>query len=194
MQSKSALETLRQNATEFFDRVSTKNGEKMSCQAGCAACCHAEFSVSLAEAALISNWFSSLGLDQQAKLKTEWSKPKLMGVDPLGKAAAPCAFLLDSKCSVYFARPLICRTQGLPLKIQNEENEIVVDACPLNFDAGKNLPKQEDWLDLDRMNELKIIAERFSPELLSSEKIILEIKPQCDSNGRIALRQLVALL
>lgn len=193
MPPKSALETLRQNATDFFDRVYTKNGEKMSCQAGCAACCHAEFSISLAEAALISNWFSNLGTDQQAKLKREWSEPKTMGVDPSGKAAPPCAFLLDSKCSIYFARPLICRTQGLPLKIQNEENEIIVDACPLNFDEGKKLPPQEDWLDLDRMNELKIIAERFSPELLS-EKIILEIKPQCDSNGRIALRQLVALL
>jgi len=62
-----------------------------------------------------------------------------------------CPLLVESRCSVYESRPLICRTQGLPLLIQIEggadEGEAEVDFCPLNFTA----PGAVDDLDGDHL-------------------------------------------
>ncbi len=43
-----------------------------------------------------------------------------------------CPFLVDHRCVIYFARPIICRTQGLPLLFIGEE-DWEVSACELNF-------------------------------------------------------------
>ncbi|MGZ3809289.1 MAG: YkgJ family cysteine cluster protein, partial [Bacteriovorax sp.] len=68
-----------------------------------------------------------------------------------------CAFLYDDRCTIYEARPVICRTQGAPLFLQ-EEN--VLDYCPLNFKEGD--PPKEDWLNLDRLNTLLSFAAKTS--------------------------------
>ena len=54
-----------------------------------------------------------------------------------------CAFLdEEGACRIYAARPLVCRTQGLPLSWQIEEEDGAAaelrDICPLN-EAGEPL-------------------------------------------------------
>jgi uncharacterized protein len=44
-----------------------------------------------------------------------------------------CPLLVDDRCSIYESRPLICRTQGLPLLMETEDGDQEVDFCPLNF-------------------------------------------------------------
>ena len=52
-----------------------------------------------------------------------------------GNRPVACPLLVDDRCSIYESRPLICRTQGLPLLIEAEDGEAEVDFCPLNFTA-----------------------------------------------------------
>ncbi len=66
-----------------------------------------------------------------------------------GKPVA-CPLLVDDRCAVYESRPLICRTQGLPLLIAADDGEQEVDFCPLNFTA----PNAFDDLDADRLAPL----------------------------------------
>jgi Fe-S-cluster containining protein len=65
-----------------------------------------------------------------------------------------CPLLVDNRCSIYESRPLICRTQGLPLLIEAENGEREVDFCPLNFtEAGAVDDLDEDHLvPLDALN------------------------------------------
>jgi uncharacterized protein len=65
-----------------------------------------------------------------------------------------CPLLVDDRCSIYESRPLICRTQGLPLLMEAEDGDQEVDFCPLNFtEAGAVDDLDEDHLvPLDALN------------------------------------------
>lgn len=82
------------------------------CRPGCRECCIA-FSILPLEAAHIRR-HSSAG-------------PKC------GDAAAHCAFLENDRCTIYDLRPLLCRTQGLPVGYMSDSGAVEVSACPLNF-------------------------------------------------------------
>lgn len=43
-----------------------------------------------------------------------------------------CPFLVNHRCVIYGARPIICRTQGLPLLYMGDE-QWELSACELNF-------------------------------------------------------------
>lgn len=136
--------TLQQNATGFFDKIQAKHPEAMECKKGCSKCCQTDISVFDIEADRIRVWFSAQDIKVQDELKTLWTENP-----PTGS----CTFLYSEQCSIYEARPLICRTQGLPLFISTEN---ILDYCPLNFKAGD--PPKEDWLNLERMNTLLTFA------------------------------------
>lgn len=46
---------------------------------------------------------------------------------------APCLFLDEGRCRIYEARPIICRSQGLPLRSREIAAPRHLDWCPLNF-------------------------------------------------------------
>ncbi len=62
--------------------------------------------------------------------------------------------LVDDRCAVYESRPLICRTQGLPLLIEAEDGEAEVDFCPLNFTAPDAVADLDEThlVPLDELN------------------------------------------
>ncbi len=67
--------------------------------------------------------------------------------------AAACPLLVDDRCAIYAARPVICRTQGLPLLLEAEDGAPEVDFCPLNFTAADAL----DDLSKDKLVPLETI-------------------------------------
>ena len=134
------LNQLHSKVSNFFDEVQSRNNEAMSCKAGCARCCYVDLSVFKIEADYIEKWFSHLSYEEKLKRIGEWEKPHIAG---------SCLFLRDEKCTIYEARPTICRSQGLPLKFEID-GEIGVDACPLNFEDLE--VELKDCLDLDRVN------------------------------------------
>lgn len=141
---KKPIETLQENASNFFDKVFSKNSAQMSCSTGCSKCCYTDISIFDVEADLIRDYFKGLGVTQKEDLKRLWTSKNNEGA---------CSFLYEEKCSIYSARPIICRTQGVPLHLSTEN---VLDYCPLNFKDGN--PDKNDWLNLERLNTMLSFA------------------------------------
>ncbi len=174
MNNSSSLKALQENASSFFTKIASQYENDMQCKEGCSKCCHTEISIFTWEAALIVEWFESLSIQMKSILYTLWVKEQEIGEDPEGVEKRPCPFLYEDRCSIYNARPNICRTQGLALLVESN-----VDHCPLNFKKTE-LPK-DDWLDLNRLNTLSSFAqstyEKQNPErreLLQVDRIMLK--------------------
>lgn len=163
MSNKKPIETLQENASGFFDKVFAKHSTSIKCKEGCSKCCYTDISVFEVEAKRIREWFQSQTNEKKEILKELWQTPTGPGA---------CSFLYNDSCSIYEARPVICRTQGAPLFIQAEN---VLDYCPLNFEAGD--PPKEDWLNLDRLNTLLSFAAKSSglDERLRLKKLKVEL-------------------
>lgn len=146
--TKTPIESLQENASSFFDKIMTKYPDEMTCKAGCSKCCHTDISVFKVESQRIISWFNSLSAETKSELKSLWQ-------DQTEKGA--CTFLYNDRCSIYDARPVICRTQGAPLFIATEN---ILDYCPLNFKEGD--PPKEDWLNLERLNTMLSLAAKSS--------------------------------
>jgi len=144
------INTLQENASNFFDKIQAKYPNQMECKSGCAKCCYTDISVFDVEANLIREWFNKLDENFKKELKNIWSNKNNEGA---------CSFLYEEKCTIYEVRPIICRTQGAPLFLANEN---VLDFCPLNFKDQD--PPKEDWLNLERLNTLLSFAATSAKE------------------------------
>jgi len=136
------LEDLYRRVDDFFGAAREKGG--IVCAMGCTACCQVDLTVFTVEAKNIAKAFSRLGQRTRAAARRRALKGR------------HCA-MLDSRgrCVIYEARPLICRTHGLPLLISGE-----VDHCPLNFCDKR--PERSQVLVLERVNEFLSMAETLS--------------------------------
>lgn len=64
-----------------------------------------------------------------------------------------CNFLKDGICTIYSARPIICRTHGFPI-IFEEDARQKADCCSMNFmDIDENLGSNA-FIDIDKINNL----------------------------------------
>lgn len=122
------------------------HAQNMVCQKGCDQCCIQDLSVFEVEAQPIREALKNLPKASQTQIQTQASKD----VDH-------CPMLIDHACSIYEARPVICRTHGLPIAFQPkdaEEGEVFLDVCPLNFTAEGSLENLSlgEMLDIDRLN------------------------------------------
>jgi Fe-S-cluster containining protein len=123
-------------------RLAARHGDALQCHPGCSSCCSA-FSVFPLEAALLREAVSAIPEELKAVMLRRSAEEK---------AAAACPFLVNDLCVVYEARPVICRSHGLPLAYIDEEQGIIeVSACPLNFGQEATFT-EEDLLFLDEFN------------------------------------------
>lgn len=117
---------------KLIARLTARYASHLACRAGCNGCCHHHLSVFGVEAANVQRALAVLPAETRARVIQQ--ARVVNAREALGKAVA-CPLLVDSCCSIYEARPLICRTQGLPLLIEAENGGREVDFCPLNFVA-----------------------------------------------------------
>lgn len=181
-----ALQILHSNLAEFFGQFLSKYNAEMKCGLGCSQCCTAGLTVFPVEAQLILDWFSRLSEYEREALKVQWR----------GKSGEKqtsdfkrCTFLIENACSIYPVRPVLCRAQGLPMKVLAGDNEdggkdYALSLCELNFPDESKLPSVEEWLDLERVNVLLSIAEKFAKN--STMSATLKSLADADS-GRISL-------
>jgi Fe-S-cluster containining protein len=92
-------------------RLYEKYRDQIKCCRGCSRCC------------IIESVFPIEAWNIYLKIKNE---PSLM--DEVDKKPEQCIFLKDDACLIYDVRPLICRSHGYPIFIENK-----TDFCPLNF-------------------------------------------------------------
>lgn len=121
---------------EIDKRVSELTAEHfatvLQCAPGCSDCCM-RFSVLPLEAALV--------------------RKRLDTAEPFSsKEEIKCVMLSDDLCRIYEIRPVICRTQGVPVAyIDEEAGAIEVSACQLNFAADYPLT-HDHLLFMDQFN------------------------------------------
>ena len=127
-----------------IDELSYATTEKfavhISCRPGCDGCCR-HLSLFTVEGFALAHALTELP-DEQVELIR--SMARNAGAD------APCPLLSGGVCLLYNARPIICRTHGLPL-LMVVDGEHRIDFCPLNFKGVEALPGGS-VLDLERLN------------------------------------------
>lgn len=142
------------------------NKNNLNCKKGCSACCIDGITVFEIEAEYI--FAKSRSLKRSLKLENAGNKN--------GK----CVFLNDeNECLIYEFRPYVCRTQGLPLRwIDFDENDELVefrDVCPLNY-QGKSIEK---------------LNEKYFWEIGPFERKLSDLQVKYFNNGnRIEVRKL----
>lgn len=122
------------------------------CRAGCTACCHGPFDVTVADAELIRVAVGELPrgdrdatvraarrlLAAMRVLEPDWAPPYDVAAlgeerfDALSDALAsePCPLLdADGRCRIYPSRPLVCRLIGLALL--GDAGRVIENACPI---------------------------------------------------------------
>ncbi len=138
------------------DRLAARLSEHykghLVCRAGCVGCCQCNISIFEVEAAAVKTALHSVGPASRRSILHQARKVRER--EARGEPVS-CPLLLDNRCAIYAARPVICRTQGLPLLYQLEDGTHEVDFCPLNFtDPGATEELEENHLvPLDRLNE-----------------------------------------
>jgi hypothetical protein len=118
---------LLERVDRFSAQVETQLAETLACRAGCDFCCRLE-AVFPVEAHAVCQALAQLPPATLAAL----SERRAAGEEV-------CPLLLEGHCAIYAARPLICRTHGLPLLLE-EDGATRIDHCPLNFAGLESLP------------------------------------------------------
>ena len=104
----------------FFARVAERHGADMQCQTGCADCCHVRLTITGVEASAIRAHVAAWPVPRRRQLA-------VVGPDDRCAALGP-----DDRCKIYDARPLVCRSHGVPIRLRRGALP-VVEACHRNF-------------------------------------------------------------
>jgi len=123
----------------FCHQVETAFAGEIACRAGCDSCCR-HLSLFPVEAAALIETVRALPEAERRSLTALAEQAD----------SAPCPLLAGGLCRLYAARPLICRTHGLPLLVETETGK-QLDACPRNFTGLASLPGSA-VLDLEALN------------------------------------------
>jgi Fe-S-cluster containining protein len=135
-----AYRTLLEELDAYGDKLRARYREHIVCREGCSGCCSLR-SVFAVEACSMFIHVYSMPAEKRRTLFG------ITALEPLASDAAVCCpFLLDDRCLVYDARPVICRTHGYPLLVEGK-----VDYCPKNFAALRTI-ESDFILDLDALN------------------------------------------
>ncbi len=111
------------------------------CRSGCDGCCR-HLTLFPVEAAALATALQELPLPERHRIQARAR---------ITLPTDPCPLLERHCCLLYGARPLICRTHGLPL-LMTRDGSRQIDYCPLNFSGLASLPGSA-VIDLDRLNE-----------------------------------------
>jgi len=118
---------------------------RITCSEGCSSCCTA-ITLFPVEAAALNAALEALPDARQEDIRRHVA---------LHAAGERCPLLEHHRCLLYAARPIICRTHGLPI-IYNEGDQRKVDCCPLNLGDGEQPLSGSAVIDLDRLNTLLV--------------------------------------
>lgn len=150
------IDRLHAAVDELARPIAAANASRMKCRAGCSGCCSDGLTVFEVEAEVIRRRHPELLAD---------GEPHEEGA---------CALLdREGRCRVYDARPYVCRTQGLPLRWLDEDEEGQPfesrDICPLNEPGGPPLEE----LAADACWTLGPIEERLASRQKDGKRVAL---------------------
>lgn len=173
-----AYRALRRRVDEH-EAAAVARGADLRCGAGCEACCHVSLSVSPLEAAELEAALRALDDVAFAELVGRLEESVNSDRSRVDDGSAHgdddhdddlrCVMLGDDgRCAVYAARPLVCRSQGLPLAypsdlvpieaVRARAGDKALVWCPLNFTTRP--PTGPDLLDAGRLDEALALLNR----------------------------------
>jgi uncharacterized protein len=114
------LAELTRKVDAFFARVAERHGADMQCATGCSDCCHVRLTITGVEAAAIRDHVAGWPAARRRALATTGPADHCAALDALGR------------CRIYDARPLVCRSHGVPIRMRRGGLP-VVQACHRNF-------------------------------------------------------------
>jgi Fe-S-cluster containining protein len=138
-------------------RICTRFAAQITCRPGCSGCCR-HLTLFPVEAAALVAALADLPTESRRLLCAPGEMP----------ADGPCPLLQDDgRCRAYAARPIICRTHGLPL-LTESDGEKKIDYCPENFQDITALPG-DAVMNLEILNRtLVAINAQFVTETTNS--------------------------
>jgi Fe-S-cluster containining protein len=119
--------------------------DRITCSRGCSSCC-TSITLFPVEAAALNDALESLPDDRKTAIRLH------VAAHAEGER---CPLLEDHSCQLYAARPIICRTHGLPI-IYSEGTERRTDCCPLNQSDDEQPLPGSTIIDIDRLNTLLV--------------------------------------
>jgi len=119
-------------------------GEQITCSKGCSNCCTA-ITLFPVEAAALAAALDALPERDAEEIRRHAAERV---------EDERCPLLHHHCCLLYAARPIICRTHGLPI-IYGSGQERRIDYCPLNLTESESLPGSV-IIDLDNLNSLLV--------------------------------------
>lgn len=111
-----------------------KHREHLQCRMGCAFCCM-DYSVFPVEFYAILKNLQNIEVTVNENTSPE-----------------DCIFLVNSACTIYGFRPMICRSHGLPLLYVNDSGDWELSVCELNFTDFEEEFHTENTFPQDRFN------------------------------------------
>jgi Fe-S-cluster containining protein len=184
-----AYRDLLKQLDRWFEETSGNHPGVVPCRAGCAACCHGPFDISIADALLVREAVRALPATVRTaiEMRARALEDRIQGLAPGWEpaeglttldeevfdeicetlAAEPCPLLDQDECTIYQDRPMICRVIGLG--IVTPTGRIIENACPIadQFPDYRALPPQR--LDLESWEEAEqACLEAASMEILGT--------------------------
>jgi Fe-S-cluster containining protein len=131
----------------FFARVEARHGADMQCATGCSDCCHVHLTITSAEAAAIRAEVGGWPGDRRRTLRTVRTAddPRCAALDEVGR------------CRIYDARPVVCRSHGVPIRLRHGSLP-VVESCSRNFAHSE--PDADCILDQTTLSALVLAVDR----------------------------------
>jgi Fe-S-cluster containining protein len=124
--------------------ITVELGELITCSAGCSGCCSV-ITIFPVEVAALQDALEALPA-QEAETIRQHVRQQASGEG--------CPLLFNQRCLLYRARPIICRTHGLPI-VYSEGGLRTSDCCPLNLSAAESVSGSHT-VDLDKLNALLV--------------------------------------
>ena len=142
----SRLDELTAKIDGFFGRVEARHGDDMQCQTGCSDCCHVRLTITAVEADAVRAHVAGWSAARRAALAVHGPDDRCAALDPVGR------------CKIYDARPVVCRSHGVPIRMRQGTSLPVIQACHRNFTRTE--PAADCVLDQETLSTLVLAVDR----------------------------------
>jgi Fe-S-cluster containining protein len=127
------------------DKVYEKYADKITCKKGCSSCCEKILTFFPVEFFFIVDYINKNDIDK-ALIKDNVKSIKR-------DAVLRCPFLYKKECLIYDARPIICRTFGMPaIMVDDDRERVELQICPENFKDKSYKIEKEYLFNLNTLN------------------------------------------
>lgn len=172
---------------QWHHRVRVRFPGVVPCRAGCSACCHGPFDISVADALVVRDAVVALPArernavrqralaqvtrlaDAEPSFRFPWDVSRLEEArfDALVEAEAdvPCPALGGSgECLIYLNRPMVCRLMGLG--VEAVSGVVLENACPIQDEFPEYRALSPQQFDLEGWEREETAALRIAAERL----------------------------